>query len=188
MSTSTAEEQSTAEEHEPSDLNLTELLDDIDFDGDLDLDQLESYLFDGGAPPLVGSRGKADDTDRILEAHGAEMGEGLVNMDPLSRRRANNRISARLSRERKRQTLSALEVRLGNLEGVSGLLDEQLMAVLAQNLAMRKDLVALELGYGENSPEADPKRMKLSLDDERTNSPEGRRPLSCGSLSDSFGA
>lgn len=53
--------------------------------------------------------------------------------DLLSRRRAKNRIAARLCRQRKKQTLSALELRLGSLESVSRLLDEQLKAVEAQN-------------------------------------------------------
>jgi hypothetical protein len=56
--------------------------------------------------------------------------------DLLSRRRAKNRIAARLCRQRKKQTLSALELRLESLEAVSRLLDEQLKSIEAQNATL----------------------------------------------------
>ena len=57
--------------------------------------------------------------------------------DLLSHRRAKNRIiAARLFRQRKKQTLSALELRLGSLEAVSRLLDEQLKDIEAQNATL----------------------------------------------------
>lgn len=137
------------------------------FDADIDLEQLSAYILgdavDGitpASPPSGAGSSDADDIDLpeewaehllILEAKGDEMDVAVDQSDHLARRRAKNRISARLSRERKKQTLSALETRLENLADIERLLDEQLKLVLAQNIAMRKDMLDLEPHEEENA-------------------------------------
>ncbi|KAG8469498.1 hypothetical protein KFE25_005953 [Diacronema lutheri] len=160
------------------------------YDGELDLEQLSAYLVDdalGAAPPPpapaladepTGGERKgwtedADDFDLPFEwteqglgifdakADDDDDGRGADTADHLARRRAKNRISARLCRERKKQNLSHLEVRLGSLSDVSRLLDEQLRVVMAQNCAMQKDV----LGFGADDEAARrcAKRGKLDV-------------------------
>jgi hypothetical protein len=88
------------------------------------------------------------DTDAVLHngravddlgPHGEPLADGAL--DPLiASRRAKNRLSAQLSRRRKKQYMTCLQARLKDLETVSKLLDDSLIATHAQNMALQQDL------------------------------------------------
>lgn len=126
-----------------------------DDDGLIGLEALAYFILpehaDSGVPAPTAEHAAAPPTDAepdewaidlesLLGSSGDEVvvdDTALLSADDLlSRRRAKNRIAARLCRQRKKQTLSALELRLGSLESVSRQLDEQLKAIEAQNATL----------------------------------------------------
>ncbi|KAJ1638513.1 hypothetical protein T492DRAFT_943692 [Pavlovales sp. CCMP2436] len=60
--------------------------------------------------------------------------------EQLAHRRERNRISARLCRLRKKETMGQLEARLGSLESISRKLDEQLRAINAENQILQEGI------------------------------------------------
>ncbi|KAJ1639671.1 hypothetical protein T492DRAFT_935198 [Pavlovales sp. CCMP2436] len=95
----------------------------------------ENQMRDSGGDPSDAD-GHARDEDML----------GIdANLDPaIASRRAKNRLSAQLSRRRKKQYISCLEARLRDLHTVNCLLDDSLMATKAQNKCLQRDLVQFE--------------------------------------------
>lgn len=79
---------------------------------------------------------------RVVGAH--MMADGLADEASLVDRRAKNRLSAQLSRLRKKQYVSCLEARLGDLVMINRLLDDSVTATDAQNACLLKDIVVID--------------------------------------------
>lgn len=79
----------------------------------------------------------------VAEHDGGRIVDGSI--DPsIANRRAKNRLSAQLSRRRKKQYISCLETRLKDLRTVDKLLDDTLIATRAQNTCLRHDINEVE--------------------------------------------
>mmetsp|Transcript_14225 Transcript_14225/g.36184 ORF Transcript_14225/g.36184 Transcript_14225/m.36184 type:complete len:248 (-) Transcript_14225:109-852(-) len=104
-------------------------------------DELMGFLDNGAASPVSDAE--------VLSAE-----------DQLSSRRAKNRISARLCRLRKKETLCQLEARLGSLEAISRKLDEQLCAINAENHILQEGIRTSSNSSSKDEDDHQAKRSK----------------------------